>query len=251
MPAFTGAWKRASYYAVPEAVHVADPAHEARGQQDESAVTEPWTAERVNLPPALDYYVDTEADESVLISQGITIDRTDYMEAGHSHRGDHMEDLGAARAQNYTEKTIRGPGETYGFVSVPSFAPDNMQPTDENLRRGINSNPMNNPPLEMYDGKGFRYGTWEFAERGRLRALLSRVIRTDHGLRPLFPNTAYAPPARKDLRDVPLWASLARNVLQTEKRPMVRRTPPSIGEVLAEDGGPTIGDDASIISAGF
>ncbi len=246
--AYSGAWRRTQYYQLPESVHVVGAEHEQRGQLGDPQ-QEAWTAEQTPLPPGLDAYVDHEADDGQVMTAGLMIDQTDYSEAGHSHRGTHDEDLGAARAQNHAEMDIRGPGETYGYQSVSSFRPENMQPTEEALRRGINSHPQNNPPLEMYGGEGFRIGTWEFAERGRLRDYLSRVLRSDHGIRPLRPNTVYAPPASADDRAVPLWASLARSILQTEKRPMVRRSPPPIGEVLAEDGGPSPADADSIVGA--
>jgi hypothetical protein len=246
--AYSGAWRRAQYFEAPEAVHTVDSEHQVRGQLHDPQ-TDAWTAERVSLPPGLDAYTDREADEAQVTTPGLVIDRSDYSEAGHQHRGTHDEDLGAARAQNWAEKGIRGPNETYRQQSVTSFRPENMQPTDENLRRGVNSHPMNNPPLEMYDGEGFRIGTWDFAERGRLRQYLSRVLRSDHGIRPVSPNTTYVPPERADVREVPLWSSLARSILQTEKRPMLRRAPPSIGETLIEDGGPSPDDAASIVGA--
>jgi len=246
---YSGAFIRTQYYDVPRAVHLADEEHMTRGQVDGQTIE--WTSPPTSLPPGFDQYIDDTAgpddvaDHQISTREGFTLDQTPSHD--HLNVGDHNSDLGSARAQHWAEKSIRGPSETYGYQSVPSFAPEKMQPTDENLRRGINSHPMNNPPLEMYGGRGFREGTWEFAERGRLRTKLSRVIRTDHGVHPLRPNTVYVPPRHHYLRDVPLWQSFARMIEKVEKRNMVRRVPPEIGEVIAEDGGPGTGDETSII----
>lgn len=249
---YSGNWRDSQYYDVPEAVHVADPAHSVIGQTDDS---KDWTADPSNLPPGFDQYTDDTAgpddvaDHQIVTRDGLVLDQTSAHD--HLNVGDHTTDMGSARAQHWHERPIVGPEETYGKTVVSSFGPDNMQPTYEQLSRGVNSNPINNPPLVMYDGKGFRYGTWEFSERGRLRRFLSRVVREDHGTHPLRPNTVYVPPGPHYLRDVPLWKSFARMIEKVEKRPMIRRTPPGIGEVIVDDGGPGAGPDDSIIGTGF
>ncbi len=243
---YTGNWQRTQFYSVPGPEHIIDPAHDVPGQKPEQAVD--WTSPPLSLPPAVDVYTD-DTDDAVVVSEGLVLDQTDAHD--HLSAGDHETDLGSPRANHWNEPPIKGPGERYEARQWEDFGPENMQVTEEALRQGTNSAPQNNPPLEMYFGKGFRYGTREFYERGRNRKYLSRVIRTDHGVHPLRPNTAHVPPPSHYERAVPLWKSFARMVDKVEKKTMIRRTPPAIGEVVVDDGGPSPEDAFSVIESGF
>lgn len=243
----SGALVRSAYYEVPPAVHVVDPAHEQRGQE-----TDPGLAIRKTVPagepmPPSDEYIGAGLFDVDYLAQGegVTFDQTPV---DHMHAGSHSLDEGAAEARLHRRGAeMRGPGETYTREVWKDFGPEASAISQEVIYRGINSHPQNNPPLEMYDGDGFRYGFQDFATRGRDRRFLSRVIRSEHGARAVYPNTAHIPPPSADDRTAPLWRSLARNVLQVEKRPTIPRTPPALSDVLAEDGGPAAGQDESII----
>jgi hypothetical protein len=142
---------------------------------------------------------------------------------------------------------IRGPGETYTEKNWESFGPKASEVSYEALMRGINSQPQNNPPLPMYDGKGFRYGYENFYARGRDRRFFVKPIRTEHGARPVLPNTAYIPPDSAYDKSRQLWSSLASTIDRRQKRPMLRQTPPPIGDTIMEDGRYTGDEDASVI----
>lgn len=204
----------------------------------------------------MDAYVDqdefTDSNEVVQVQGQLVLDQTDYTD--HSSAQDHGQDLGAPRALQWNEKNVRGPHETYEYTVMDGFGPRGMTPTDENLRRGINADPINNPTVDplngapLYDGKGFRYGVIENAVRGRNRSFLGRQLRSDHGVRAIFPNTAYQPSVSRQLRDQPIFRSLARNIITTTKRPMLRQAPTPIGDTLLDDTqNPPAGLDDSIV----
>lgn len=253
--AYSGAWSRAQFFAVPPAVHVADPAHADYGQQFDPAQAD-WTGPPFSTPPYMDAYVDADdladAETVVQIHDQLVLDQTDYTD--HSSSQNHAEDLGAPRALQWNEKNVRGPGESYERMVVDAWGPRGMTPTDENLRRGINADPLNNPTVDplngapLYDGKGFRYGVFEDAVRGRNRKFLGRVIRTDHGVRAVYPNTAFQASVTRQHRSTPLFASLARNILTTTKRPMLRQAPTPIGDTILDDTqNPPAGMDDSVV----
>lgn len=253
--AYSGAWSRKQFFQVPQSVHVQDPAHGEFGQRMDPAQAD-WTAAPFSTPPYMDAYVDgAEFDDSETVVQvqgQLVLDQTDYSDHGSSQN--HSEDLGAPRALQWGEKNIRGPGESYERTVVEAFGPQGMEPTDENLRRGINADPINNPTVDplngapLYDGKGFRYGVIENATRGRNRKQFAKVVRTDHGVRAVYPNTAYQASAIRQQRDIPLFSSLARNILTTSKRPMLRDAPPPISDVIYDDTpNPPAGLDDSIV----
>lgn len=253
--AYTGAWSRAQFFEIPQSVHVADPAHGEYGQQFDPQRTD-WIEPPFSTPPYMDAYVDEDEleDSSTVVQvQGqLVLDQTNY--ADHGSNQNHAEDLGAPRQQLWAEKNVRGPGESYEYSVVDAFGPAGMTPTDENLRRGINADPINNPTVDplngapLYDGKGFRYGVIENAVRGRNRAFLGRVIRTDHGFRAVYPNTAYQASVTRQSRNQPIFSSLARNILTTTKRPMLRQSPTPIGDTLLDDTqNPPAGMDDSIV----
>ena len=257
MPAttYTGAWSRAQFFEVPESVHVQDPAHGVQGQ-----VPDPNQADRetppFSTPPYMDAYVDPDALDdaaTVVTVQGqLVLDQSDYTDHGSSQN--HAEDLGAPRALQWTEKRIIGPGETYEHTIVDAFGPRGMTPTDENLRRGINADPINNPTVDplngapLYDGRGFRWGIIENFTRGRDRSFLAKPVRTDHGIRAIYPNTAFQAAESRKPQDQPLYRSLARMIQTTSKRPMLRQAPTPIGETtLDETPNPPVGQDDSIV----
>jgi hypothetical protein len=223
-------------------VHVADPAHGQYGEQFDPGQAD-WTEPPFSTPPYMDAYVDeddiADANTVVQVQDQLVLDQTDYTD--HSSSQDHGQDLGAPRALQWNEKNVRGPGETYDYKITDGFGPSGMVPTDENLRRGINADPINNPTVDplngapLYDGKGFRYGIFEDATRGRNRKFLGRVIRLDHGVRAVYPNTAYQASVSRQVRDQPIFRSLSRNILMTTKRPMLRQAPTPIGDTLLDD----------------
>jgi hypothetical protein len=248
---YSGALVRTAYYEVPEAQHVADVAHQTPGKVDDPGFTEEKTVPPNAAPITDDEYIADGLFEVDYLSQGegYVLDRTP---ADHAHAGNHSLDEGSAEAQHHIRGAeMRGPGETYQRQVWKDFGPEASSLSDEVLRRGINADPINNPPLAMYDvgdgPQGFRYGTQESATRGRDRKWLAREARSEHGARAVYPNTVYVPPPSADDRNVPQCRSYARNLQQMEKRPMLVRTPPPIGDIVADDGGGSPADDASII----
>jgi len=253
--AYGGAWSRAQFFENPQAVHTADPAHAEPGQMGDPARMD-WTEPSYSTPPYMDAYLDSDVyvdgDSVVQSSDQLVLDQTDYTD--HNPTQDHGLDLGASRQQLWAEKTIRGPGETYDYAITEAFGPAGMEPTNEQLRRGINADPINNPTVDplngapLYDGKGFRYGIIETATRGRNRQFLAKNIRTDHGVRAVWPNTAYQASKARQLPGQPLFRSLSRNIMTTVKRPMLRTSPTPIGDVVVDDTqNPPAGLDDSII----
>lgn len=245
--AYSGALLRSAYYEVPEATHIVDVAHQTPGKADDPLFATAKTVPPNQAIPETDEYIADGLFDVDYLSQGegFSLDRTP---ADHSHAGAHTLDEGSAEAQHHIRGAeMRGPGETYTRQVWKDFGPEASAISAEVIYRGINSHPENNPGLEMYDGDGFRYGFQDSATRGRDRKWLAREMRAEHGARAVYPNTTYIPPASADDRDVPLWRSLARNLPHLEKRPMIARTPPPIGDVVADDGGPSAGDADSVI----
>lgn len=247
MPNYEGSWKRAQFFETPSAVQIANKElHSEEGQVPELGWKETHTAPTVATDPALEYIGDEfwqlgpDGGEP-----GVLIDQTPV---DHSHRGDHSLNEGAFVAQNMRKDTdVKGPGETYREEHWKGFGPEAGSVSYTALIRGINSRPENNPPLAMYDGDGFRYGFWEFLFRGRDRKFLVKPLRTEHGARPVYPNTAAIPPESAYKQDVPLWANLASSISKRTKRPMMRISPPPLGDVYMEDGNETADDSLSII----
>lgn len=253
--AYGGNFMRSQFFEVPEAVHVADPSHGVYGQSPDPNQAD-WTEPPFSTPPFMDAYVDPDelgdSGTVVQVQNQLVLDQTDYTD--HGSNQNHGEDLGASRSQQWTEKNVRGPGETYDYSVVKAFGPNGMTPTNENLRRGINSDPINNPTVDplngapLYDGDGFRYGVIENATRGRNRKFFAKQVRDDHGIRAVFPNTSYQAHQSRSLRDQPIYRSFARNILTTTKRPMVRTAPPPIDDTITDTTpNPPAGLDDSII----
>jgi hypothetical protein len=99
----------------------------------------------------------------------------------------------------------------------------------------------------MYGGEGYSRGHEEFLIRGRDRDFLVKPMRTEHGTRAIFPNTAHMPPDSAYDKRRPSWASVAKMIDTRIKTPMLRRTPESISDTIIEDGVYTPQDDQSII----
>jgi hypothetical protein len=244
--AYTGAFMRGRYFEVPSAVQIANPEHQEIGQTPELGWKDVHTAPHIDQDPQYELIGDDLwSTDTVSTEPGIVVDHTPV---DHSHAGDHSLNEGSPQAR-YMRKDqhIRGPGETYEEKRWEDFGPKASEVSYEALMRGINSQPQNNPPLAMYDGKGFRYGYQDFLIRGRDRRFLAKQVRMHHGTRAVYPNTAYIPPDVAYDKRVPSWGSLASAIDKRIKRPMMRRSPTPLGDTIAEDGTSSPEDASSVI----
>ena len=247
---YSGAWKRRyQYFETPSAVQGANIQDHAKpGQNDDPSWEGTHTAPTVEVDPSFvqigDEFWTLGYDSG---EPGNLVDRTP---TDHSHSGDHSTNEGAPQAQKMRRDTdVQGPGETYRESKWKGFGPEASSISHEARMRGINSQAQNNPPLAMYDGEGFRRGFLSFFMRGRDRRFLVKPIRTEHGSRPVYPNTAYIPPESSYDQNRPLGSSLASAVDRRIKRPMLRQTPPPLGDTIMEDS--NVGDGSESIIGVF
>jgi len=226
------------------------------------------------MPVGTEYF----ATDRVLDTGGIELDQTDYQNHNvgydwgldHTRVVDfddpggadwdnrkkvyraHAKDQGASRAQNFGQPLTQFADEHYHFFRWPGYdasQADNIPALAGGGGRGLNAASTNNPPLEMYDGQGFRPGVTETEYPERKLAV--RIMQRQDA-RPWTPNLAYvetaAPPARKEGAPLNPFGNLARVITSVSKRALTRRSPELPGDVEAEQAdqfqegpSPTIG----------
>ena len=267
---YSGNWKRtAGYYNLPSPLHVADPAHEQPGvAEGESAYTytatsalplqgeESWGSGYVltdmSRPfdaTSTDHTVGPTAD--VMTTRVADLDQPGGNDVDHLRASlpEHMEDMGATVQETYGVPSLQFHDERYHGTYTEPIGPEYAEaipPLAGGQQRGMNGLAVNSPPLEMYDGRGFRYG--HVNKWGVDRKFAARIIQR-HDMHALFDNTAYAPvdqpPGSPDSSSFNLHMRTIRNIQQ---RPQLRRTPESSASTVTYDGS---GEDSVVIGADF
>lgn len=157
----------------------------------------------------------------------------------------HQRDQGATRRTTYAPPPLQFASEEYGGARFDGFGP--VPVSDDARRRGLNGDEVNNPPLESYQGRGYRWGWVEQQWVDRKFFVGERV----HDARVVMSNLATVaddqpPPAKGNPYTSP-FRSLAKGVTRTWQTPMQRREPPTISESIVVDGSeaapsPIVGD---------
>jgi len=148
----------------------------------------------------------------------------------------HSQDYGASVAQNYDDPPFQASDERYLSYRFEGFGPVELPALAGGGQRGLNSYGVNNPPLESYGGRGYRYGWVEQAVVDRKMYDATRV----HDERLITPNTAtefadQPVPADAGRYNEP-FGSLQRAMTTISQRPMMRRQPPAMDQSIMVDG---------------
>lgn len=225
---YTGAWLR-NAYVDPKGAYVptADPAHGETGDAAPGEVA--YQAPMLTESAPIGEYPGAEWVANTL---GTIIDRTDYdTHEAPEGPGAHAVNEGAAHQGYYSQYApTQFTGERYvseRFESLPG-----TPVSDAALRRGLNSDPINNP-------EGFPQGQEQVNQfRVERKFFVGERV---HDRRIMTPNTAAhatnVPSAAADdgLYARP-YASLARPMTRVWQRPEIRREPPSASDALQQDG---------------
>ena len=268
---YSGQWKRTvGFYNLPSPLHVADPAHNQPGvTEGENAYTytstsalplegeESWGSGYVLADMSrpfdatpVDHTVGSTAAD-VEITRLQDLDQPGGNEAdwiAHS-RAEHYVDYGATTAQNYGEPSFQFADEQYHGAYTPGPGPEYAEAIPALAgggQRGLNGLAVNSPPLDSYDGKGFRYG--HVHKWGVDRKFAARIIQR-HDMKALFDNVAYAPvdqPAGSP--DSSTFSLFARTIRNIQQRPQLRRTPELSSSAVTYDG---TGEESAAIGDGF
>jgi hypothetical protein len=265
---YSGSFMRKhAFYNAPYQLHTADPAHEAPGVfEGENAYTytapptalpfdgdESWGSAMVVVdyshpfdatPQDHDYGPDVEVGRTDGIALGIP--GGTYDEQQLQTAKDHSENLGATVQQNYGVPSLQFQGERYQSIrtegesnayaeAIPALAGGGQ--------RGLNSLSANNPPLEMYDGEGYRrgYTDWWRVDR-RFNA---RIIQR-HDAHALFDNVAYGPTNQPAVGtpDSSMFPLLSKSITNIMQRPQLRRSPDRPDQLVTYEG--DAGEDSVI-----
>lgn len=148
----------------------------------------------------------------------------------------HGHNLGAARAHVYDTPPFQAYDERYLSQRIEGFGPIELPTLAGGGQRGLNSYPVNNPALESYGGKGFRFGFTEQFTVDRKMYDPERV----HDERLIIPNTATSiddqpVPGDPGPYNVP-FSSLSRIIANVNQKPLMRRQPPPIDQSIMQDG---------------
>jgi hypothetical protein len=275
----SGSWKRSrqpEFYDVPGGEHVADKRHTYYGHDADpgqySYTAPPSPAE---TPAGLEdfgskevtdtggvLYDQTPVDHSIGYDWGVeTASIYDLDQPGgldhdiliQTH-ATHNVNLGGPRrsTEHYARPLM--PTEKYEMFRIPGYGPeffDDIPALAGGGGRGLNSYSVNNPPLSMYDGQGWRRGTTEIWNGGQTRKFQARIIQRQ-GVRPVSPNVTYvepdAPPPTPGNPLTSPFSQLQRVISSVAKTALQRRTPPLPGDILAEEATPDpSGDPESVI----
>jgi hypothetical protein len=183
--------------------------------------------------------------EFVTDAPGVVFDRTP---AGHYGDGPrsmdrppsagHRQDFGAEEREHYDEPTFQFTSDRInGVVVEPGY--DGTAVNTTAVRRGLNGDPVNNPPVESYGGRPWRFGQYRQTWKEHNYAPPPRV----HTYRIVSPYTASAvgdapPPAVPSPYSGP-YSHLARSVRNIGRKPMLRRPPEPLSEaIISDQGGP-------------
>lgn len=248
----------------PERLHVADPAHSLRDVPDPNPV---WGA-----PPGTavgaDYLDDYPAgpDPWVVETDGLVLDVTpdddhtiggrganipewptmptdagapgDVMLAQQS-AADHSDPYGGSLAANYALPVFQAADERYLSARFEGMPGVELPALVGGGMRGLNGYAVNNPPLEMYGGQGFRRG---WVEQSWVDRKMYDATR-EYGVRWNQPNVADVAtnqpsvPVDNASAAGPLtFDSLARIITRQWQKPTIRREPVAPAESLIDDG---------------
>jgi len=148
----------------------------------------------------------------------------------------HSVDRGAALKHVYDPGPFIDATDHETLTRVEGFGPIELPALSGGGQRGLNSYAVNNPALESYEGRGFRFG---FAEIGsNLRRMYDPTRVNDERL--VTTNTMTAiddqpVPADPGEYNSP-FTSLARIITNVNQRPLLRRQPPPIDQSIMTDG---------------
>jgi hypothetical protein len=268
---YTGSFKRRNTFApAPYPLHTADPAHEQGGVfEGENAYT--YTAP----PTALPFDGDESWGSGVVVVDysrpfDVTPNDTAYGEFAEVQRTDgidlgipggsqdesqedsyriHSENLGATVQQDYGVPSLEFLGERYSSIrteGLSSAHAEAIPPLAGGGQRGLNSLAVNNPPLEMYDGEGYRRG---YTDWWRVSRKFNARIIQRHDLRPVFDNTAYGPTEQAAIGtpDSSPFSLLAKSITNTIQKPQLRRSPDLPDSTVTYEGEMA---EESVIGAG-
>lgn len=275
---YSGTWKsRARYFVTPQAHHLADPAHMEQGQQDDPGLYA-TTAPPADLPRTDEYFgyegfqgnpLDTPGETIYQdpvdhdIGIEVPVQRTTVADLDFPGEADadmirlsapqHSIDYGGPALRNRGFRGMFKYDEIYSRPIWDGYGSSASDVTEEALRRGINAEPQNNPPLEMYDGEGWRRGNYQFDDGARNRKMGVRIIQS-HDARWFMENLAYAPtdqPAPHPANPTTSpFSSLGRAIKRVQQQPMLRRMPESPSETVMTDGTEEE-NTVSVIGGGF
>lgn len=270
--AVTGAWKRkATYYDVPPAVHVADPQHQHIGHQ-----ADPGEFSYEAPPVRADAAIGPEnfGSQEVIDTGGRPLDQTprdhglgynwpvertsvadmdtpggadvDLLIQTHSQHNIRTRDA------NFLETPFQFPDERYLGFRIPGMgaeATDGIPALAGGGQRGLNGLSVNNPPLDSYLGHGFWPGTTEWQRV--MRKFQVRIIQR-HDMRALTPNEAYkepdAPAPKKGTPYNSPFSALQRVISSFSQRPALRRQPPDLAETILQSEGQLPSENVTVDS---
>lgn len=253
--AYTGNWLRAAQQvqANPTRLPEPSPAH----GQDQS---DPYPQD--HRAPAGADYGDADFARTIVQTPGLALDAPqDSHQSAGSYGTYRSQAERAAAQQRGHDGTDRGwVRQTY---AAPPFQDDTTRymestwtgsgsaaPPVEAIQRGINSLPQNNPPVEGYDGPGWRRGRqrWRFVDRKNNinprvytpQQLLAREIKIPQNQ-----------PAQDGTwgRTSP-FASMARPMNTIALRPALFRNPPGLTDTIIADQPPPA-DDGGLATDGM
>lgn len=233
---YAGRWLAHSYRDPAQAVlHVSDPAH-----SDTSTV--PDNASVYAAPPlaAVAELGQYPGAEWLVITPGHDLDHTDYTGHGQGETMPalvndqaasaasatmHSDDQGAARELAYAQPPMTFATDHYGGERISGL--NGAQVSDTALRRGLNSDPVNNP-------EGFRLGEdyYPFVDHDLTPP---QRVHDAHVLTPNVATVATDTPPTAVPYGSP-FSSMARAIHDTWSAPSVRREPQPIDEAITTDG---------------
>jgi hypothetical protein len=214
--------------------HTADPGH---GKVDEVETNPVWQAppypETETGPPVIGMeYVGSSMhraiDRTPVTHEARSLPNTENRPASQRLAGDaHADDFGADDAVTLNEPPLQLVTERYDSARFQGLGNEGIEPSEAALRRGLNAEPQNNPPVSGYLGYGFRRG---FQDSYAVRRRFNPPPRY-HEPRIVTPDTATtitenAPPVGGDGVVAQPFGSLQRFLSRLYARPQLRREPP-------------------------
>lgn len=262
MAGFSGGWLARQFYTdPPEALHQIDPAHATPEAADPTLGA--WQGPPIlNSDPAP--YMVGESVPFVVDTGGLVYgDQMDWGDHEDGYGGPnfreweqepydaappadiaqgaawgaaHGQDRGAAVRHAYDPGPLIDQTDHYVANRVEGFGPIELPALAGGGQRGLNSYGVNNPPLEMYGGRGFRYGVTEQFHAFRRMYDPTRV----NDERMVLVNTMDTASDQTVPDDAGPYNSpfneFARAIRDVNQKPMMRRVPPSIDQSIMSDG---------------
>lgn len=267
---FSGSWLKENFMVDPPTpLHQADPAHALAEPGDPTVGA--WSGPPILQADPAPYLVG-ESVPWVVDTDGLVLDNTPWGDHEEGYDSEnfteyftmpsdggapadvaqarasavaHATDYGAARAHVYDTPPFQAADERYLAERVEGFGPIELPALAGGGQRGLNSYAVNNPGLESYGGRGFRFGFTEMFAVDRKMYDPERV----HDERLILANTA------QEIDDQPVpgnagpyngpFSSLARILTTVNQRPMMRRQPPAIDQSIMADGADDVYDASS------